>query len=119
MSELLHKDSIDEIDERPRTDWESYEICKFDGMDSSAIYSGGLDQLVNITDRVNWNKDSEHIGEYGMEIEFLTLHEISEQIKTKGLLTVIENGPMRSKIFQWGNYPGEGWVYLGEVQGYA
>lgn len=99
-------------------DWEHYTINRFDGITSAAIYYNGLDRLVNASDRVVWHKDAEHIMEYGQEVEYLELHEISEQIK-HGLITVIINDPMRSKIFQWGNYPDQGWVFLGEVQGYA
>ena len=107
------------IDEHPRTDWETYEIQKFNGVDSCAVYAGGLDRLVHINNELEWHTDTEHIAEYGMEVEYLELHEISEQIQTRGLITVIVNSPMRSKIFQYGNYPDAGWVYLGEVQGYA
>ena len=106
------------VDERPRTNWENYEIVRFDGVDSATVYYNGLGNLVKASDRIRWHKDTEHVMEYGMEIEYLELHEISEQIK-HGLITVIVNGPMRSKIFQWGNYKDGGWVFLGEVQGYA
>lgn len=105
--------------EQPRTDWETYEVSKFDGVDSCGVYVGGLNRLVQITNELEWHKDTEHVAEYGMEVEYLELHEISEQIKTSSLLTVIVNSPMRSKVFQYGNYPDAGWVYLGEVQGYA
>lgn len=108
----------EDVDERPRTNWESYEIVKCDGISTSAIYFNGLGNLVRANNRVRWHKDTEHIGEYGMEIEYLELHEISEQIK-HGLITVIVNGPMKAEIFQWGNYKDVGWVFLGEVQGYA
>lgn len=105
------------VDEHPRTDWETYEVNRFDGVDSTAVYQGGLDRLVNITKEIAWHKDTGHIDMYDMEVEYLALHEISEQAKG-GLLTVIVNSSMRSKIFQWGNY-GDKWVYLGDVQGYA
>ena len=107
------------IDEHPRTDWETYEIQKFNGVDSCGVYAGGLDKLVRINNELEWHKDTEHVAEYGMEVEYLELHEISEQIKTKSLLTVFVNSPMRSKVFQYGNYPDAGWVYLGDIQGYA
>lgn len=107
------------VEELPRTNWETYEVNKFDGVDSCGVYVGGLDRLVRINNELEWHKDTEHVAEYGMEVEYLELHEISEQIKTRGLITVIVNSPMRSKVFQYGNYPDTGWVYLGEVQGYA
>ena len=107
------------IDEHPRTNWETYEIQKFNGVDSCGVYMGGLDRLVQINNELDWHKDTEHVAEYGMEVEYLELHEISEQIITRRLITVIVNSPMRSKVFQYGNYPDAGWVYLGEVQGYA
>lgn len=106
------------VDEHPRTNWETYEVNRFDGITFTTIYYNGLDRLVNANDRVVWHKDTEHVPEYGMEVEFLELHEISEQIKHR-LITVIVSDPMRTKIFQWGNYPDSGWVYLGDVQGYA
>lgn len=106
------------IDEYPRTDWETYEVNRFDGVDSTAVYLGGLDRLENITSKVSWHVDTEHEGEYGMKVEYTTLHEISEQFGER-LLTVIVNSPMRAKVFQYGNYPGQGWIFLGEVQGYA
>ena len=106
------------IDELPRTNWEDYEVNRFDCVDSSAVYQGGLDRLVNITDKLAWHKDTEHVMEYGEEIEYLALHEISEQVGS-GLITVIVNDPRRSKICQWGNYHDKGWVFLGDIQGYA
>lgn len=99
--------------------WDNYEVSEFDGISSTSVYKGGFNNLVNITDQLKWHSDSEHVGEYDTEIEFLQLHEISEQVDYSGLVTVIENGPLHTKIFQWGNYPGEGWILLGEVQGYA
>ena len=98
--------------------WDNYEVSKFDGISSTSVYKGGFNNLVNITDQLKWHSDSEHVGEYDAEIEFLQLHEISEQIK-HGLITVIVNDPLRTKIFQWGNYPDSGWVHMGDVQGYA
>ena len=99
--------------------WDNYEVSKFDGIYSTSVYKGGFNNLVNITDQLKQHSDSEHVGEYGMEMEFLQLHEISEQVDFSGLVTVIENGPLHTNIFQWGNYPGDGWVLLGGIQGYA
>lgn len=93
-------------------------IVKFDGVDSSAVYSGGLSSLVNITNQLEWHKDEENESMYGMVVEYLTLKEISEQIGS-GLITVMVDDPMRSKIYQFGNYFDDGWVFLGDVQGYA
>lgn len=107
------------VAEQPRTDWNTYEAYKFDGISTTTVYKGGFGHLVNITDQLAWHKDSEHIGEYGMEIEFLELHEISDQINSMGIVTVIEEGPMKTNIFQWGNYPGDNWINLGSVMGYA
>lgn len=107
------------VAERPRTDWNTYEVRKFDGINATTVYKGGFGRLINITDQLTWHKDSDHIEEYGMEIEFLEMHEISDQINSMGMVTVIEEGPMKTKIFQYGNYPGVGWIYLGEIQGYA
>lgn len=109
----------DGVDELPRTDWETFEVNRFDGVDSCAVYKGGLGRLVNVTNALKWHRDTEHVGEYGMEIEYLELHEISEQMEYRGLLTVFINSPMKSKVFQYGNYPDAGWVFLGNIQGYA
>ena len=106
------------IEELSRTDWENYEVNKFDGVNDTAVYLGGLSNLQKITQNVKWHKDTEHEGEYGMLVEHSTLHEISEQFK-ESMITVIVNGPMRTKVFQYGNYPGKGWIYLGNIQGYA
>ena len=120
FEELIGFDELtpEGIDELPRTNWETFEVNRFDGVDSCAVYAGGLDRLVNITDELDWHTDKDHVAEYGMEVEYLTLHEISEQLQKKILLTVFINSPRRSKVFQYGNY-GDSWVFLGDIQGYA
>ncbi len=100
------------------TDWETYRVSKFDGVTETAVYLGGLTRLKPVTRKLKWKVDTEFEMDFGQKYEDLTLHDISEQLNAPGLITVFINDPMRSEVFQWGNY-GNSWVFLGEIQGYA
>lgn len=107
------------IDELPRTNWETYELCKFDTVDLTTVYIGGLSRLRNVTPALKWRVDESAEEYLDMKLELLTLKEISDQLGDEKIITVIHEGPMHTEIFQHGNYLDAGWVRLGEVMGYA
>lgn len=98
------------------------------------VYLGSFGELVNISSELKYHIDTpEEFG--GEEVIHIKLKEIYEQVKEKyghdikfgvmiggvfvPMITVFDESPMRSTIYQCGNY-GEGcWVKLGEIQGYA
>lgn len=72
----------------------------------------------DVTSALKWH--SEWVEALYMDVETLTLKEISEQLSdSKRMITVIQNDPMQCKIFQYGNYPDDKWYKLGEIMGYA
>lgn len=98
------------------------------------VYLGSFDELVNISNELNYHVDKpEEFG--GDEVIHIKLKEIYEQVKEKyghditfgaqigrvfvPMITVFDESPMRSKIYQCGNYGDGLWVKLGEIQGYA
>lgn len=92
-----------------------------DIVNSVAVYLGGLDGLVNITDKLSWN-----IEEYGdMEFKTLTLAEIRDQTKelrkteSGYLVTVFYIEPFSGMIYQLGNYGKDVWAEAGKLKGYA
>ena len=103
------------------------EICRFDSVDVSAVYVGGLTELKDVTDKVNWR--IEKCDGLGMDLELVTLDELVGQLASEveidgkktlvGMITVISHSPLSGVIYQWGNYPGEGWFQIGETAGYA
>lgn len=95
------------------------------------VYLGSFSELVNISNKLTYHVEPvEEMG--GEETIYITLKEIYEQVKEMcsrvncingktytPMITVFDEAPMRSTIYQCGNY-GEGcWVKLGEIQGYA
>lgn len=98
-------------------------VCtRFDGVCVTSIYFGGFDSLHNITDSFDWrhvcNKES------GYEADQLTLQEITDQLKAKGIsehciITVFVDEPMHTAIYQYGNYPDGYWYKIGDGMGYA
>jgi hypothetical protein len=106
------------IEELPRTNWDDYVVGKDDTVDSTAVYKGGMTNLENITDTLKWNADKSAEEYIYIPYEYLTLKEISDQVGER-MITVIVNGPLKTTIFQYGNYLDAGWVCLGEIMGYA
>lgn len=105
--------------ELPRTDWQDYEVCKFDGVSATSVYMNGLNQLLDVSRQISWRKES---CEYRGDIEVLTLTEIYEQLAKEGyrpIITVFVNDPRECSVFQCGNYEPGRWVHLGKVMGYA
>ena len=110
----------DQIEHRERTDFQDYEVCRFDTVNETSVYAGGLNRLVNITDKLSWHK--EYFDSLYMDIETLTLSEIWEQAKEFSedrILTVFEDSPLKGTIYQCGNYEEGKWVKLGNTMGYA
>jgi hypothetical protein len=95
------------------------------------VYIGSFGELVNISNKLEYHVEpKEEIG--GEEVISITLKEIYEQVKKMWgsnywfdsktytpMITVFDESPMRSKIYQCGNYGDGLWVKLGEIQGYA
>lgn len=94
-----------------------YEICTFDGVNSSNVYIGSFEYLQKAD--LKWKK--EFVESMSMEIETLTLDEIKEQILAKydiEMITIFINSPLHGEILQYGNY-GDSWYQIGETCGYA
>lgn len=95
------------------------------------VYLGSFSSLVNISDELKYHVEPlEEMG--GEETIYITLKEIYEQVKAMNnkmvcidgieyipMITVFDEAPMRSTIYQCGNYGDGCWVKLGEIQGYA
>lgn len=95
------------------------------------VYLGSFSELVNISNKLKYHVEPmEEMG--GEETIYITLKEIYEQVKVMygrvsqidgkertPIITVFDEAPMRSTIYQCGNYSEGCWVKLGEIQGYA
>lgn len=91
------------------------------------VYLGSFSELVNISNKLKYHVEPmEEMG--GEETIYITLKEIYEQVKEmcsidgnvyEPLITVFDEGAMRTQIYQCGNYSDGCWVKLGEIQGYA
>lgn len=81
------------------------------------IYKDGF-LLIIINDRIidgsrlKWRDD-------GSGIERLMLNEISDQIKTEGVIYVWTELGLSGKIYQYGNYEEIGWCEHGTTKGYS
>lgn len=94
-----------------------YQVCAFDGVNSSSVYIGSFDYLQKAN--LEWKK--EFVEPMGMELETLTLDEIKEQIIAKNgirMITIFISSPLHGEILQYGNY-GDSWYQIGETFGYA
>lgn len=101
---------------------ESIEICQFDGVTVSTVYTGGLADLKSVADKLSWHEDKK-AGEFGMRYLFLTLSEIRDQIRNLHgglcpIITVFIERPFSGIILQYGNY-GDSWWLIGDLYGYA
>lgn len=102
---------------------ESYTICKFDGINASAVYIGSMSCLTQANDKLVWREDSE-MGEWCYSPFYvLTLEEIKDQLTnayggTPPSITVVVESPLHGHILQYGNY-GDEWWQIGELSGYA
>lgn len=94
------------------------------------IYIGSFGNLINISDKIKYHV--EPIEEMGEEIISITLKEVYEQVlelfkktspikggKFSPFITVFDESPSRTRIYQYGNYGDGYWVKLGDIQGYA
>lgn len=97
---------------------EDWEVCEFDGVSATGVYVGTMDALYRVNDRLKWRVDEEGSIMCYDPYRVLTLKEIQEQIPHR-LITVIDNGPMHGEIYQCGNYSGNDWWIIGELDGYA
>lgn len=92
---------------------EDLELCKFDGVNTTNVYVGGLAYLHPAL--LRWRKEeNDYMGDY----EVLKLSEIVEQLGKKQIITVFIEEPMRGTILQYGNY-GDEWYEIGNTCGYA
>lgn len=94
-----------------------YQVCVFDGVNSSSVYIGSFDYLQKAN--LEWKK--EFVEPMSMELETLTLDEIKEQIIAKNeirMITIFISSPLHGEILQYGNY-GDSWYQIGETCGYA
>lgn len=87
---------------------EDMELCKFDGVNTTTVYAGGLSYLHPTL--LRWRK----MGDF----EVLKLSEIVEQLGKKQIITIFIEEPMRGTILQHGNY-GDEWWEIGNTCGYA
>lgn len=97
---------------------EEFEICEFDGVSAVGVYVGTLDALQRVNRQLRWRVDEEGSKMCRDPYRVLTLKEIQEQIPYH-LITVIDNGPMHGEIYQCGNYSGNDWWIIGELNGYV
>jgi hypothetical protein len=70
------------------------------------VYTGGLTQLVNVTNCIDWHEEFRE--DLFMEIGKITLKEIAKQLTVGNakvpLITVIVNNPRDTDVYQYGNY---------------
>ena len=113
----------EEVYSLPRTDWNDKKIYKWNhGVNECGVYIGRLSRLKDITEEIVWDHIQVNDGMYYEQS--LTLRQIYEQVSKiagyyRSIITVIQDDPMRSQIYQCNNYENGFWVKLGEVQGYA
>ncbi len=94
------------------------------------IYIGSFGNLINISDKIKYHVET--IEEMGEEVIYITLKEVYEQVlelfkktspikgeKLSPFITVFDESPSRTRIYQCGNYGDGYWVKLGDIQGYA
>lgn len=106
------------VRERPRTDWQKYEVVKHSIGEEPFVYIGGFGNLqpatlllkFRIVQRDDW------------EFFALRLEEIYDQLKDKASIITVFNqsqSALNCDIFQCGNYDEGKWVKMGTVMGYA
>lgn len=107
----------DQVEELPRTDWDSFTIVRWDAVNAAAVYYGGLRNLKNITDSLKWRDDG--CGQTGYHAEVLTLKEIYGQVREiypgQPVITVFQETLLNGAIYQCGNYGDGKWVMLGTI----
>lgn len=98
---------------------DAIEICLFDGVESSAVYLGGMDWLTHVTNDITWRTEDHTPYDTSSPCKVLTLGEIAEQLRLRAIIiTVIVIGPMSGVVYQYGNY-GDSWWEVGTLDGYA
>jgi hypothetical protein len=102
---------------------ESYEICQFDGVTVSTIYTGGFANLKPVADKLSWHENKETGELIGMQYLFLTLSEIRDQIRNLHggecpMITIFSERALGGSVLQYGNY-GDSWWQVGDLSGYA
>lgn len=99
-----------------------YEVCLFDGLMSSAVYTGSFDNLNRVSYKLSWHEKSDDDYWY-KPLFYLTLDEIKDQLKnlyggTAPRITIFIERPMSGVVLQYGNY-GDSWWEIGKLNGYA
>lgn len=118
LSEIDEKEN--EIEHLERTDFQDLEVIRFDSITETSVYVGGMDRLVNITDKLKWH--TQYVEALCMDVGTLTLSEIYEQAKEFNwdrMLTVFVESSLEGVIYQCGNYEDGKWVKYGTTRGYA
>ena len=117
----INSPSPEDVEDSPRTDWQTYVVTRFDSIEHTSVYLGGLNDLKDVSDTLEWH--TQWVEGLYMDVGTLSLSEIYEQLKERNkereIITVIQNDPMRCEIFQCGNYDDGKWYRLGEIMGYA
>lgn len=110
----------DGIEELERTDFQDLEVCKWNTVDTTTVYAGNVDNLLNVTELLKWHE--EECEPLCCTLETLTLSEIYEQAKElvdTRIFTVFVDEPLKGTIYQCGNYEDGKWVKYGSTRGYA
>lgn len=104
------------VRERPRTDWQKYEVVKHSIGEEPFVYIGGFNNLQPATTLLKFRI----VQMDNWEFLALTLEEIYDQLKDKAsIITVFNQSALSCDIFQCGNYEDGKWVKMGTVMGYA
>ena len=126
IDDELSEEQKENVIERQRTDWNDKKIFRWNGVETCGVYSGGFSRLKDITGLLVWNLSEE--PDFGYKEYSLTLREIYDQLSggtgqfcgyEYDLITVFQDSPMRSDIYQCNNYGSGVWVKIGVVMGYA
>ena len=104
------------VRERPRTDWQKYEVVRCSIGEEPFVYIGGFGSLQPATFLLKFRT----VQRDDWEFLALTLEEIYDQLKDKAsIITVFDQSALNCDIFQCGNYEDGKWVKMGNVIGYA
>lgn len=99
---------------------DSLSVIRSDDVTMSGVYLGGLADLSNITDKIEWKMITDEENSTMGHIEKATLKEIADQFGGGGqnMITVIVDHPKDTEVYQYGNY-GDSWFSLGNLAGYC
>lgn len=116
----LDKEMEKKVFHMEKTDFQDLEVCKWNTVDTTTVYAGNVDNLLNITELLKWHE--EECEPLCCTLETLTLSEIYEQAKElvdTRIFTVFIDEPLKGTIYQCGNYEDGKWIKYGSTRGYA